>query len=45
MICARCGEKLDQTIDSDICGSCADDLRDEENERIVDDGEKSDFSH
>lgn len=26
-ICARCGAERTDDIDSDICGSCADDLR------------------
>ena len=29
-ICARCGAKRTDDVNSDICGSCADDLRAEE---------------
>ena len=40
-VCARCGATRTDDIDSDICGSCADDLRMEKgtNEGTSDTGE------
>lgn len=37
-ICARCGATRTDDIDSNICGSCADDLRMEEIEEQANEG-------
>lgn len=37
MKCARCGNDIEQDMEgkTNICGSCADDLRNEENARLA----------
>ena len=34
-VCARCGTPRTDTVDSNICGSCADDLREENPDECV----------